>query len=110
MSGRFDAEDEGVILGDWLDASLDAVLFGEAVPSLESFFFDDLPESFPRDSCEVWVASVSRRRAKVEPSGHCRWGRLETYNPLAEALHFRRKLLLCGDGVSNGQLKGNGGA
>lgn len=50
MSGRFDAEDEGVIVGDWL-ASLDAVLLGEAVPSLESFFFDDLLESFPRDSC-----------------------------------------------------------
>lgn len=63
MSARFDAEDEGVIVGDWL-ASLDAVLLGEAVPSLESFFFDDLLESFPRDSCELCeraLAGVWRR-------------------------------------------------
>lgn len=53
VSGRFDAEDEGVIVGDWL-ASLDAVLLGEAVPSLESFFFDDLLESFPRDRT-LWL-------------------------------------------------------
>lgn len=54
MSGRFDAEDEGVIVGDWLDPSLDAELLGEAVPSLESFFFDDLLESFPRDRT-LWL-------------------------------------------------------
>jgi hypothetical protein len=59
VSGRFDAEDEGVIVGDWLDPSLDAELLGEAVPSLESFFFDDLLESFPRDSCGGLRWSVS---------------------------------------------------
>lgn len=67
VSLRFDAEDEGVIVGDWLEASLDPVLLGEAVPSLESFFFDDLLESFPRDSCQV--ACVSRSPVKVDSSG-----------------------------------------
>lgn len=60
-----------MIVGDWLEASLDPVLLGEAVPSFESFFFDDLLESFPRDSCQV--ASVSRCRTKVEFNGCCRW-------------------------------------
>lgn len=64
MSGRFDAEDEGVIVGDWL-ASLDAVLLGEAVPSLESFFFDDLLESFPRDSCAACELGSADARQRL---------------------------------------------
>jgi hypothetical protein len=71
VSGRFDAEDEGVIVGDWLDPSLDAELFGEAVPSLESFFFDDLLESFPRDSYGRLGAGVSRRPATAKPWQQC---------------------------------------
>ena len=64
VSVRFDAEDEGVIVGDWLEASLDAVLLGEAVPSLESFFFDDLLESFPRDSCQVCERALAGGRQR----------------------------------------------
>lgn len=67
MSGRFDAEEEGVIVGDWLEPSLDAELLGEAVPSLESFFFDDLLESFPRDSCWACVRGSAGVRPTVEP-------------------------------------------
>ena len=50
MSLRFDVEDEGVTAGDWLWGSLEPVLLGEAVPSFESFFLDDLLGSLPRDS------------------------------------------------------------
>ena len=71
VSGRFDAEDEGVSVGDWLEPSLDAELVGEAVPSLESFFFDDLLESLPRDSCRVCVRGSAGVRRTVEP-----WGEL----------------------------------
>lgn len=49
MSLRVDVEDEGVMSGEfWLAEPL----LGEAVPSLESFFLEDLLESFPRESCK----------------------------------------------------------
>lgn len=53
MSFRVDVEDEGVTPGDWFWASLEPLL-GEAVPSFESFFLDDLLGSFPRDRT-LWL-------------------------------------------------------
>lgn len=47
-----------------MEASLDAVLLGEAVPSLESFFFDDLLESFPRDSCQACERALAGGRQR----------------------------------------------
>ena len=49
MSLRVDVEDDGVRFGDWL-ASLVPAEFGDAVPSLESFFLLDLFESLPLES------------------------------------------------------------
>lgn len=68
MSFRVDVEDEGVTPGDWFWASLEPLL-GEAVPSFESFFLDDLLGSFPRDSCKG--ASV---RASPEVGDGRQWG------------------------------------
>lgn len=52
ISLRFEAEDEGVRLGEEPEASRIALLEdGDAAPSLESLFFlEDLLGSLPRDS------------------------------------------------------------
>jgi hypothetical protein len=52
ISLRVDVEDEGVRFGDWLVSLLPAE-FGDAVPSLESFFLVDLLESLP-PALESW--------------------------------------------------------
>lgn len=52
ISLRVDVEDEGVRFGDWL-VSLVPAEFGDAVPSLESFFLVDLLESLP-PALESW--------------------------------------------------------
>lgn len=62
MSLRVEVEEEGVMVGEfWLFEPL----LGDAVPSFESFFLEDLPESFPRESC--------RRRALACASGNLTW-------------------------------------
>lgn len=55
MSLSVEVEEEGVMLGElWLAAPL----LGDAVPSFESFFLEDLLESFPRESCSRAGVSV----------------------------------------------------
>lgn len=55
MSLSVEVEEEGVMLGElWLAAPL----LGDAVPSFESFFLEDLLESFPRESCSRAGISV----------------------------------------------------
>lgn len=49
ISFNVEVEDDGVIVGEFWE-SLEPLL-GEFVPSLESFFLEDLLESFPRWSC-----------------------------------------------------------
>lgn len=51
MSLSVEVEEEGVMLGElWLAAPL----LGDAVPSFESFFLEDLLESFPRERT-LWL-------------------------------------------------------
>lgn len=55
MSLSVEVEEEGVIVGEFWFAE---PLLGDAVPSFESFFLEDLLESFPRESCSRAGVSV----------------------------------------------------
>lgn len=63
MSFRVEVEDEGVMVGEfWVP------LLGEELPSLESFFLEDLLDSFPRWSCSI-RGSISVRPRGSEIDG-----------------------------------------